>query len=80
MEAVMAVLTDQARRYVTHILRAVADTGRPAYVYDPILAQVERVGAPDRKGTLSFAVCPPFKRKHAERAQPAVRSPDRRDG
>jgi len=40
MEAAMAVLTDQAQRYLTRILRAAADTGRPAYLYDPILAQV----------------------------------------
>lgn len=63
----MAVLTDQTRRYVTRMLRAAADAGRPAYVYDPILAQVERVGDLDRKGSLSFAVCPTFKRKDAER-------------
>ena len=63
----MAVLTDQFRRDMTRMLQASVEADRPVYVYDPILAQVEQVGDPERKGTLSFAVCPPYNRKDAER-------------
>ena len=66
MEASMAVLTDQFRRYVTRMLQSSVQADRPAYVYDPILAQVEQVGDPERKGTLSFAVCPPYQRQDAD--------------
>ena len=62
----MAVLTDQFRRYITRMLQSSLQADRPAYVYDPILAQVEQVGDPQRKGTLSFAVQPPYQRRGAE--------------
>jgi hypothetical protein len=62
----MAVLTDQARRYVARILGGAAAGGMPGYLCDPLLAQVERIGDPDRKGRLSFAVLPPYKRKDAD--------------
>jgi hypothetical protein len=63
----MAVLTDQFRCYITRMLLAALEAGRPAYVFDPLLAQVEQVGDPVRSGTLSLAVCPPCERKEAER-------------
>ena len=63
----MAVLTDQFRCYITRMLLAALEAGRPAYVFDPLLAQVEQVGDPVRSGTFSFAVCPPYERKEAER-------------
>jgi len=63
----MAVLTDQFRRYITRMLHSSMEAERPAYVYDPLLAQVERIGDPERGGTLSFAVCPPFPRQDADR-------------
>ena len=66
-EASMAVLTDQFRRYITRMLQASVEAGEPAYVYDPMLAQVEQVEDPVRKGALSFAVCPPYRHEDAER-------------
>jgi len=62
----MAVLTESFRRSMTRMLQAAVDAGRPAYVYDPLLAQVEQVGDPERKGTLAFAVGPPYARQEAE--------------
>ena len=62
----MAVLTDQYRRYMIRMLQASLETDRAAYVHDPMLAQVEQVGDPERKGALAFAVCPPYRRKDAE--------------
>jgi len=63
----MAVLTNQFLRLITRILRASAQSDRPAYGCDPLLAQIERVGDPQRPGTVSFAVSPSYRRKEAER-------------
>ena len=62
----MAVLTDHFRCHITRMLLAAVEAGRPAYVFDPLLAQVELLGDPVRSGTLSFALCPPYERKQAE--------------